>query len=151
MKIIYLFILLVVVGVFLWLRQCVDRKVEKVTGKEVIREGDEILGTWATRSAQAFFQFRLKRDGTLEYTLVQLPAKDTTKIIGKFSIADARGNDARFFPRLYGFDEKGDTLFNYFIQRVTPYNSTVDKYDQLILSPNSIFDTIVYKFYRIKQ
>ena len=151
MRLIYLFIFLVAVGVFLWLRKCVDRKVEKVTGKEVVREGEELLGTWASKSSESYFQFRLRRDGKLEYLLVQLPQNDSISIKGTYTIAGASGRNASYFPRVYGFNEKGDTLFNYYIQYVTPYGSTVDKYDQLVLSPNSLFDTISYKFYRIKQ
>ena len=151
MRLVYLFILVLVVGLFLFLRKCVDRKVEQVTGKEVVREGEEMLGTWASKSAGGYVQLRLKRDGTLEYALAELPGNDTTKIKGSFVIRPATNGNTNFFPRLYGLRENGDTLFNYFIRSVTPYNSTVSKYDNLILSPNSIFDTIEYKFYRIKQ
>ncbi|OSZ73593.1 hypothetical protein CAP36_16370 [Chitinophagaceae bacterium IBVUCB2] len=136
---------------FLFLRKCVDRKVEKVTDKEVVREGEEMLGTWASKSANGYIQFRLKRDGSLEYVLAEIPARDTVKIKGSFSISAAAGRSMNYFPRLYGFRENGDTLFNFYIRSVTPYNSTVSKYDNLILSPNSVFDTIEYKFYRIKQ
>lgn len=147
----YLFLLMVAVGVFLWLRTCVDRRVEKATGKDVVREGEELLGTWASKSAESYFQFRLRRDGKLEYLLVQLPENDTLRLNGSYTIAGVAGNNTNYFPRVYGFNEKGDTLFNYYIRYVTPYGSTIDKYDQLLLSPNSLFDTVSYKFYRIKQ
>ena len=152
MRLVYLFILVVVVGLFLFLRKCADRQVEKVTGKDIVREDEELLGTWANKSAEAYFQFRLKRDGTLDYTLVQLPGNDTTRIKGTYAIAGAGGgNSANYFPRLYGFNEKADTIFNYYVRYVTPYGSTIDKYDRLILSDKSIYDTVEYKFYRIKQ
>ena len=149
MRLVYLAILVVAVGIVLWVRACVDRKVEKITGKEIVREGEELLGTWGSKSAGGYFQFRLRRDGTLDYMLVQQPANDTTHIKGTYTIAT--GNNANYFPRIQAFGPQGDTLFNYFVQYVTPYGSTVDKYDRLVLNPNSVFDTISYQFYRIKQ
>lgn len=151
MRLLYIFILVVSVSLFLFLRTCVDKKVEKVTGKDVVREGEEMLGTWASRSPNGYVQFRLKRDGSLEYMQIQFPANDTIKVKGDFSIISSTSRNINYFPRLYGFQENGDTLFNYYIRSVTPYNSTVSKYDNLILSNNSIYDTIEYKFYRIKQ
>lgn len=152
MKLVYLFILMVAVGLFLFLRKCTDLQVEKVTGKDIVREGEEMLGTWATKSKDVYFQFRLKRDGTLDYTFVQLPGKDTTRIKGTYIVAGAGGgNSINYFPRIYGFNEKADTIFNYYVRYVTPYGSTIDKYDRLILSDKSIYDTTEYKFYRIKQ
>lgn len=152
MRLVYLFVLMVTVGLFLFLRKCADRKVEKITGKDVVREGEELLGTWASKSKDVFLQFRLKRDGTLDYLLVQLPANDTTKIKGTYVIAGAGGgNSINYFPRIYGFNEKSDTIFNYYVRYVTPYGSTIDKYDRLILSDKSIYDTLEYKFFRIKQ
>lgn len=151
MRFYYLLILLIGVALFLFLRKCVDRRVEEVTGKEIVREGEEMLGTWASKSKNGFVQFRLKRDNTMEYVMAQAPAFDTIKIKGKFLISSSTSRNVDFFPRLYAFKENGDTLFNYYIRSVTPYNSTVNKYDNLIVSPNSIYDTVEYKFYRIKQ
>src|SRR5689334_4210285 len=130
MRLVYLFVLMVVVGLLLFLRTCADRKVEKITGKDVVREGEEMLGTWATKSTKGYLQFRLKRNGTLDYTFVQLPGNDTMKINGTYKVAGIQRGNTNYFPRLYGFNEKADTLFNYYIQYVTPYSSTVDKYDQ---------------------
>lgn len=151
MRLLYIFILVVAVSLFLFLRTCGDKKVEKVTGKDVVREGEEMLGTWASKSSNGYVQFRLKRDGTLEYMQIQFPANDTIQVKGDFSITSSTSRNVNYFPRLYGFRENGDTLFNYYIRSVTPYNSTVSKYDNLILSDNSLFDTVEYKFYRIKQ
>ncbi len=148
MRFVYLIILGVLVGIFLFIRQCVDRKVEKVTGKEVVREDEELLGTWGAKTAVTYLQFRLKRDGTLEYMLVRLPEKDTMLITGTYMVSE--GLSTNYFPRLITLNEKGDTIFNYYIRYVTPYSSTA-RYDNLVISPNSIYDTIEYKFYRIKQ
>ena len=149
MRLYYLIILLIVVGIFLWLRKCVDRKVEQVTGKEVVRENEEMLGTWASKSSSGYIKFRLRRDGTLEYLLSEKPG-DTIKKQGTYTVIGSNGTNASYYPRLYGFDAAKDTLFNYYIRYVTPYGST-QQYDHLILSPNSLYDTIEYKFYRLKQ
>ncbi|HMU46754.1 MAG TPA: hypothetical protein PKC72_10325 [Chitinophagaceae bacterium] len=148
MKIVYLILLVVIVGIFLFLRQCVDRKVENLEDKEVVREGEELLGTWGTKTAASYLQFRLKRNGSLDYMLVKFPEKDTTQIKGTYTIAD--GANTSYFPRLVLLNEKSDTIFNYYIRSVTSYGSTA-RYDNLVISPNSIYDTIEYKFYRIKQ
>jgi len=149
MRLYSLIILLIVVGVFLWVRKCVDRKVEQVTGKEVVREDEELLGTWASKSPKGYVKFRLRRDGTLDYFISEHPG-DTVVMNGTYTVAPANSTNAKYFPRLYGFNAAKDTLFNYYIRYVTPYGST-QKYDQLIVSPNSVFDTIEYKFYRLKQ
>lgn len=149
MRIIPYAFLLLAVGLFLFLRKCIDRRVEKVTDKEIVRENEEILGSWASKSKEAFVMFRLRRDGTLNYSLVKYPATDTTKITGKYEFVNAHGN-ANYFPRLYAISDNGDTIFNYYVRYITPYNSTVDKYAKLILNPNSVFDTVEYVFYRIK-
>lgn len=143
-------IVFIAVGAFLGIRKLVDRQFEKRTDKEVVREGEEYLGTWASKSANGFIQFRLHRDGKLTYTIV--PAgKDTTIIRGNYEYAGVATNDPKYFPRLYTFNEKGDTLFNYYVRYLTGYDMTIDKVDKMILSPNSVFDTVEYTFYRIKQ
>ena len=148
MKIVYLILLVVIVGFFLFLRQCIDRKVEKSKDKEVVREGEELLGTWGAKTAATYLQFRLRRNGSLDYMLVRFPEKDTTQVKGTYTISD--GANTSYFPRLILLDEKSDTIFNYYIRSVTPYSSTA-RYDNLVISPNSVYDTIEYKFYRIKQ
>ncbi len=149
MRLYYIFILFIVVALFLFLRKCVDRKVEKVTGKEIVRESEELLGTWASKSTSGYVKFRLRRDGTLEYLYTNGPT-DTIKKEGTYQVVGAASNNAGFFPRLYGFDNNHDTLFNYYIRSVTSYSST-QKHDNLIVSPNSMYDTVEYKFYRLKQ
>ena len=104
MRVVYLFLLGAIVAVFLFLRTCADRKVEKITGKEIVREDEEYLGSWASKTKNSYIAFRLRREGAFHYSLVAYP-----------------------------------------------YNSTVDKYSKMVLSPNSVFDTIEYVFYRIKQ
>ena len=150
MKVLPFFLLIAAVGIFLFVRKCVDRKVEAVTGKEVVREGEELLGSWATKTPEAYLQLRFKRDGSLEYLQVVQTARDTTKINGTYQVDAAAGRSSNYYPRLYGFGPAGDTLFNYYLHYITPYSST-DKYDKLVLNPNSLFDTVEYKFYRIKQ
>ncbi len=150
MRIIPYVLIVLTVGLFLFLRKCIDQKVEKVTGKEIVRENEEILGTWASKSNAAFVMFRLRRDGTLNYSFIKYPATDTIKIIGKYEYVFS-GSNPNYFPRLYTISDKGDTIFNYYVRYITPYNSTIDKYSRLILSPNNMFDTVEYIFYRIKQ
>lgn len=150
MRVVYLFLLGAAVAIFLFLRNCVDRKVEKVTGKEIVREDEEYLGSWASKSKESYISFRLRRDGTFNYMLVNYPGNDTNKITGKYELLNSPSGDIKYFPRLCTFNANGDTLFNYFIRSITPYNST-DKYSKMVLSPNSVYDTIEYLFYRIKQ
>lgn len=151
MRVVYLFLLGAIVAVFLFLRTCADRKVEKITGKEIVREDEEYLGSWASKSKKSYITFRLRRDGTFNYSLVEYPVNDTTKITGRYELLNPPGSNIKYFPRLCTFNGSGDTLFNYYIRYITPYNSTVDKYSKMVLSPNSVFDTIEYVFYRIKQ
>ncbi|MBK8520325.1 MAG: hypothetical protein WAT20_11050 [Ferruginibacter sp.] len=148
----YMVILLVLVGGYLFLRKVIDRRVEKITDTEVIRENEEYLGTWASKSDSGFIMFRLHRDGKLTYRLVQYPGTDTTTIHGKYVFVGAGGaNDPAYFPRLYTFTENGDTLFNYYMRYLTKYDMTIDKIDKMILSPNNVFDTMGFTFFRIKQ
>jgi uncharacterized membrane protein len=140
------------VGGYLFVRKMIDRSIEKNTDTEVVRENEEYLGTWASKSDSGFTLFRLHRDGKLTYRLVHYPATDTTTILGKYVyVGTEAGNDAKYFPRLYTFTEKGDTLFNYYVRYLTKYDMTIDKIDKMILSPNNVFDTLAFTFFRIKQ
>jgi len=150
--VIYSFILFLAVGIFLMLRKCNDRRIEKTKDIEIVRENEEYMGTWASRSDSALLMFRLHRDGKLTFTTVNYPANDTTTIQGKYDyVGVAGGNDPRYFPRLYTFNEKGDTIFNYYVRYISPYDGTIDKVDKMILSPNNVLDTLEFTFYRIKQ
>jgi len=147
-----MFILLVLVGGYLFVRTMIDRNVEKDTDTEVVRENEEYLGTWASRSDKSFTMFRLHRDGKLTYRFVQFPGTDTTIIRGKYVYAGVSGgNDSKYFPRLITFTEKGDTLFNYYVRYLTQYNMTIDKIDKMVLNPKNVFDTLAFTFYRIQQ
>ncbi len=149
---IYLGILLLLVGGYLVIRKWVDQRVEKNTDTEVVRENEEYLGTWASKSDTGFTLFRLHRGGKLTLRLVHYPATDTTTIAGTYVYAGVEGgNNIKYFPRLYTFNEKGDTLFNYYIRYLTKYDMTIDQVDKMILSPNNVFDTMAFTFYRIKQ
>lgn len=150
--ILYPFILLVIVGGFLTIRKWVDRKVEKANDMEVVREGEEYLGSWASKSATGLVQFRLRRNGEINYTVTTYPQSDTVKINGKYEILTAPGGrNVQYYPRLLAISDKGDTIFNYFIAYITSYGSTVDKTDKMILNRNNRYDTTGYIFYRIKQ
>ena len=150
--IIYMFILLALVGGYLVVREMTDRRVEKNTDTEVVRENEEYMGTWASKSDSCFMMFRLHSDGKLTYRIAQYSDTDTTTIQGKYVyVGVGGGNDPKYFPRLYTFTEKGDTLFNYYMRYLTKYDMTVDKVDKMILSPNDVFDTLAFTFFRIKQ
>jgi hypothetical protein len=96
--------------------------------------------------------FRLYHDGILTYSTVHYTRTDTTTIKGKYTfVGVAGGNNAKYFPRLYTFTAKGDTLFNYYVRYLTKYDMTIDKVDKMILSPYNVFDTMAFTFYRIKQ
>lgn len=144
-------ILLLATGAYLGIRKLVDRKVEKRTDTEVVREEEEYLGSWASKSADGFIKMRLHRDGKLTYTYVAGAGTDTTIIHGKYQYVHGAPNEINYFPRLYTFNEKGDTIFNYYVRYLTRYTMTIDKVDKMILSPNSVFDTIGYTFYRVKK
>ena len=150
--IIYIGILLSLVGGYLFVRKWNDRRVEKNTDTEIVRENEEYLGTWASKSDSRFVMFRLHRDGKLTYRMVNYPGSDTTTTHGKYVFVGAGGgNDPNYFPRLYTFTEKGDTLFNYYMRYLTRYDMTIDQVDKMVLSPNSVFDTMGFTFFRIKQ
>ena len=117
----YLGILLASAGGYLLIRKIIDRRVEKNTDTEVVRENEEYLGTWASKSDSGFTMF------------------------------PEGGNDPKYFPRLYAINQKGDTLFNYYVRYLTKYDMTIDKVDKMMLSPNNVFDTLAFTFYRIKQ
>ena len=150
--ILYLLILFAGVAAYLGIRKFIDRKKEKANDTEIVRENEEYLGTWASKSDSSLIKFRLHRDGKLTYDIVHYPGKDTTTIHGKYEYVGAvGGNDVKYFPRLYTFAENGDTIFNYYVRYLTKYDMTIDKVDKLILSPNSVFDTLAFTFYRVKQ
>ena len=150
--IMYLGILLASAGGYLLIRKIIDRRVEKNTDTEVVRENEEYLGTWASKSDSGFTMFRLHRDGKLTYRFSNNPGTDTSTIFGKYVYVGAEGgNDPKYFPRLYAINQKGYTLFNYYVRYLTKYDMTIDKVDKMMLSPNNVFDTLAFTFYRIKQ
>ncbi len=142
------------VAAFLVLRKWFDRKKEKSQDMEIVREGEEHLGSWAHKSPGALIQFRLHRDGKFSYSIVEYPKSDTIKVKGRYRIIGAvAGRSANYYPRLVAIDEKNDTLFNYFIAYITPYDAHAldNGYDKMVLNPKGIYDTVGYTFYRIKQ
>ena len=48
-------------------------------------------------------------------------------------------------------DDRNDTVLNYFVAYITPYDTRVEKVDRMVLSPTGVYDTVGYTFYRIKQ
>jgi len=148
----YMLVLLLLAGGFLFVRKMIDRRIEKNTGTEIVRENEEYLGSWASKSDSGFVMFRLHRDGKLTYRFVHYPANDTTTIQGSYAFVDvAGGNDPQYFPRLYTFAANGDTIFNYYVRYLTKYDMTIDKIDKMILSPGGVLDTMEYTFYRIRK
>ena len=99
MRVVYLFLFGAIVAVFLFLRKCADRKVEKITGKEIVREDEEYLGSWASKTKNSYIAFRLRRDGAFHYSLVAYPVKDTTKISGKYELLNSPGGNLNYFPK----------------------------------------------------
>lgn len=151
MRLVYLFILGVVALLYLLLREWVDRKKEKALEMEVVREAEGHLGSWASKTKEALITLRLRRTGEFSYKFLQYPGLDTIKTMGSYDIIGAgEGRSTDYYPRLVAVNEKNDTLFNFFIAYITPYDSKTEKVDRMILNPNSIYDTVSYTFYRIK-
>lgn len=146
-------LLLVITGSYLGLRNWLDRRTEKRQDTEIIREGEEILGSWGQKSANSLIRFRLRRDGTFTYKLVQYPLSDTVTINGRYGIAAATSQQKTGdYPRLVAVSDKGDTIINHYIAYLTPYDAAaLDKgYDKLILNSGGRLDTAGLVFYRIK-
>ena len=137
---------------YLFIRKQIDRKKEKAKDIEIVREGEEYLGSWAYKSPDNLIKFRLHRNGDFTYTQVQFPEKDTTQIKGTYEIIGVGGGRSTdYYPRLIALNEKSDTIFNYFIAYITPYDTKVNSYDKMLLNPKSTYDTAGFTFYRIKQ
>ncbi len=139
---------------YLTLRQWLDRKKEKAQDIEIIRENEEYLGSWASKSLESLIKFRLHRDGKFTYKMVDYNRADSTTITGRYEvIGTAGGNDPVYYPRLIAIDDKNDTVFNYFLAYVTPYDSyaTNRGYDKMILNPHGSYDTVAYTFFRIEE
>lgn len=152
MRFFNLIILGIIVALFLVIRSWIDRKRERLYDIEIVRQGEEFLGSWASRSAGSFVYFRLRRDGGFESKRVANSDGDTVYTSGRYSIESAEYNRSTdHYPRLIVVNQNKDTLFNYFIAYVTPYDTKADKTDRMVLSPSGIYDTISYVFYRIKQ
>ena len=150
MRLVYIIYLGIAVGIFLWIRSCVDGAREKVFGYEVVREDEELLGIWGNKSERALIYFRLHRDGNFTWKMVEYPKGDTVTRTGTYDVIGPdvyRRTD--YYPKLIAVDGK-DTLMNFFIAYVTPYDSKVDKVDRLVLSPHGIYDTVSYTFFRLK-
>ncbi len=146
-------LLLVITGSYLGLRNWLDRRTEKRQDTEIIREGEEILGSWGQKSANSLIRFRLRRDGTFTYKLVQYPLSDTVTINGRYGIATATSQQKTGdYPRLVAVSDKGDTIINHYIAYLTPYDAAaLDKgYNKLILNSGGRLDTAGLVFYRIK-
>ena len=139
------------VAVFLLLRNFFDSKVENVMDIEVVRDGEEHLGNWASKTKESLIHFRLRRDQRFTWKLVEYPKTDTVIIEGKYDIIGPnKERTAEYYPRLILVDQNNDTLFNWFISYVTPYDTNVEKVDRLVFKPNSIYDTVSYTFFRVK-
>lgn len=145
-------VIFIIVVSYLFIRKQVDRKKEKAMDIEIVREGEEHLGSWAYKSPENLIKFRLHRNGGFTYTQVQYPGNDTTQINGSYEIIGlGGGRSTDYYPRLIALNEKNDTIFNYFIAYITPYDTKVNSYDKMVLNQKSIYDTAGFTFYRIKQ
>jgi len=147
-------LLLIAGGSYLAIRQWIDRRTEKKQDTEIVREGEEMLGSWGQKSASSLIRFRLRRDGTFTYKLVQYPQSDTVVINGTYGIATSAGSKSGGdYPRLIAVSDKGDTIINHFIAYLTPYDAAaLDKgYDKMILNAGGRLDTTGLVFYRIKE
>lgn len=152
MRLVNLAILGIGVAIFLYLRKKIDEKKESIFDIEIVREDEEHLGSWANRSDSTFYFFRLRRDGGFSAKSVENGSKDTIHVSGKYEIvASGVNNNTAFYPRLITMNNNNDTVFNFFISYITPYDSKAEKVDRMVLKPDSIYDTTGYVFYRIKQ
>ena len=142
-----LLVVIVVAAIFLTARTWLDRAREQVFDREVVREGEEYLGQWSGRTADALFYIRLKRDGSFISKRVRNGYADTIHTNGRYQVVD--GQAAGYYPRLLTISDGGDTLFNFYMASVTPYGSTVTKVDRMVLQPNSLYDTVSFLFYRV--
>ncbi|MFT3677582.1 MAG: hypothetical protein QM781_16955 [Chitinophagaceae bacterium] len=147
-------LLLIAGGGYLAIRQWIDRRTEKKQDTEIVREGEEILGSWGQKSARSLIRFRLRRNGTFTYKLVQYPLSDTVTISGRYGIASANGHTKTGdYPRLIAVSDKGDTIINHYIAYLTPYDAAAldQGYDKMILNAGGRLDTAGLVFYRIKD
>lgn len=147
-------LLLIIAGGYLGLRYWLDRRTEKNQDTEIIREGEEMLGSWGQKSARNLVRFRLRRDGTFTYKLVQYPLPDTITINGRYGIASANGHaKTGDYPRLIAVSDKGDTIINHYIAYLTPYDAVAldQGYDKMILNAGGRLDTAGLVFYRLKD
>lgn len=147
-------LLLIAGGGYLAIRQWMDRRTEKKQDTEIIREGEEILGSWGQKSANNLIRFRLRRDGTFTYKLVHYPQSDTVVVNGAYEIATSAGSrSSGDYPRLIAVSNKGDTVINHFIAYLTPYDAAAldQGYDKMILNAGGRLDTAGLVFYRIKE
>ncbi|AXY76365.1 hypothetical protein D3H65_21245 [Paraflavitalea soli] len=148
MRLVYLFIFTVVVALCLLIRGWIDSGIEKAMDIEVVRDGEEHLGNWAGNWPKGWIFFRLHRDGIFSAKIAGPPHGDTIQVNGSYDIV--AGNNTAYYPRLIAVGDKKDTLFNYFIAYITPYDTKVEKVDKLVLSPTGIYDTVSYTFYCVK-
>jgi len=144
-------LLFVIAGSYLFIRKLADRRTEKVKDTEVVREGEEYLGTWGHKSAAALMIFRLHRNGSFTFKLKEASAKDTAISTGHYQWLPLTGTrSSSYYPRIIARDAGGDTIFNYYVAYITPYGSKVNKTDRMVLMANGRNDTTGYTFFRLK-
>ncbi|MCU0388838.1 MAG: hypothetical protein MUE71_09560 [Chitinophagaceae bacterium] len=144
--------LVIAVAIFLFLQKQYDLYCERKSGKEMVREDEEHLGMWGSRSAEALILLRLRRDQRFEYKMVRRGQSDTSRVTGRYGIeGPGNGRSPAFYPRLIAINEKRDTVLNYYIEYITPYDATIDKTDRMVLKQTSLYDTLSYTFFRILQ
>ncbi|WP_300597673.1 hypothetical protein [Niabella sp.] len=146
-------LLFVLAGSYLGIRKWMDNRTEQKQDTEIIRKGEEYLGSWGQKSDKGLILFRLHRDGTFSYKQVAGPTRDTTSIKGRYEIARAAGGrTGNDYPRLIAIGPKDDTIINHYIAYITPYDAAAldQGYDKMVLNAGGRLDTAGLVFFRIK-
>lgn len=145
------FLLFITTGVYLCARKWTDVQKEKARDIEIVREGEEYLGTWGHQSETGYIAFRLHRNGVFTCKIEEAAAKNMAIRKGHYKWLPLRAaTDINRYPRIIAIDARGDTIFNYFVAYVTPYDSKTDKTDRMVLTINGRMDTTGIIFFRLE-
>ncbi len=116
--------------------------------REDMDEGDAHLGRWAQKNKDALIEFRLKRDGSFSYEVVEYPGNDTIRYIGSHHLKMVVGYNGEQYPRLVAVSDKGDTIINHSVYLT---RATKKDVDILGLKKDNKMNTPAQLFYRIKN
>lgn len=141
-----------VAGTYLAVRGGLGRLSEAKWTMDVAREEEAYLGAWANISPSALIVFRLQRDGRFTFQIRESSTGDTGMITGQYTWEPLKTSDQiNFYPRIIARDAKGDTIFNYYVQFITPSESAADKIDHMELKTKGRSDSTGYTFFRLAQ